>query len=430
MTVKPAVDDMVLDVHTLSRTKVIRMSCMVKQNQSQTVAQLTTQYNSGPSRIVSEHTVQWTLLDMKLCSKRPTCVPLLTKCHRQLRLRWAQEHHNWSMDQFAIQSPSPDKRGVKAMVTVVAWSDESQFVIHHADGRVRIRRLPGEQLLPQCTVGHTQAGGGGILLWGTFSWASLGPVVVVEQTMNTTGYLNIIADQLHPYMVSVFPAGNGMFQQDNASCHKAKIVLELFQEHDAEFQLMSWPPNSPDLNPIEHIWDVMGGQLRVQRPSIRNISDLRDRCLNIWYNLSPAIYQGLVASMPRRVEAVLHAKDLQDPSGSDLKPQNASKNSSVADEFDMFAQSRNTSFGSSKNRGSSYEDNTNLDQIEGGLASFTANKGKPMEGGDSRASDAKPNSGDRLANIPSVAGATAQSNAISNRRQMDKDDADSALFAL
>ncbi|GFQ67159.1 target of Myb protein 1 [Trichonephila clavata] len=70
--------------------------------------------------------------------------------------------------------------------------------------------------------------------------------------------------------------------------------------------------------------------------------------------------------------------NLQDPSGSDLKPQNASKNSSVADEFDMFAQSRNTSFGSSKNRGSSYEDNTNLDQIEGGLASFTANKGKPM----------------------------------------------------
>ncbi|GFU25368.1 transposase domain containing protein [Nephila pilipes] len=79
-------------------------------------------------------------------------------------------------------------------------------------------------------------------------------------------------------------------------------------EHDAEFQLMSWPPNSPDLNQIEHIWDVMGRQLRVQRPPIRNISDLRDRCLNIWYNLSPVIYEGLVAPMPRRVEAVLRAK--------------------------------------------------------------------------------------------------------------------------
>ncbi|CAL1285354.1 unnamed protein product [Larinioides sclopetarius] len=163
-------------------------------------------------------------------------------------------------------------------------------------------------MLPQCTVGHTQAGGGGIRLCGSFSWASLGPVVMVEQTMNATGYLNIIADQLHPYMTSVFPAGNGMFQQDNAPCHKVKVVLEWFQEHDAEFQLMSWPPNSPDINPIEHIWDVMGQQLRVQRPPIRNISDLRDRCLNIWYNLSPAIYPGLLASMPRRVEAVLRAK--------------------------------------------------------------------------------------------------------------------------
>ncbi|GFV44080.1 transposase domain containing protein [Trichonephila clavipes] len=52
----------------------------------------------------------------------------------------------------------------------------------------------------------------------------------------------------------------------------------------------------------------MGRQLRVQRPPIRNISDLCDRCLNIWYNRSPAIYQGLLASMSRRVKAVLYAK--------------------------------------------------------------------------------------------------------------------------
>ncbi|GFV15372.1 transposase domain containing protein [Trichonephila clavipes] len=71
---------------------------------------------------------------------------------------------------------------------------------------------------------------------------------------------------------------------------------------------MSWPHNSSDINPIEYIWDVMGRQLQVQRPPIRNISDLCDGCLNIWYNLSPTIYQGLVTSMPRRVEAVLYTK--------------------------------------------------------------------------------------------------------------------------
>ncbi|GFX63325.1 transposase domain containing protein [Trichonephila clavipes] len=110
-------------------------------------------------------------------------------------------------------------------------------------------------------------------------------------------------------MAYVFPAGNGMFQLDNAPCQKSKIALEWFQVHDAELQLMSWPPNSSDINPMEYIWDVMGRQLRVQRPPIHNISDLCDRCLNIWYNLSPAIYHGLVASMPRWVEAVLYAKD-------------------------------------------------------------------------------------------------------------------------
>ncbi|GFU98576.1 transposase domain containing protein [Trichonephila clavipes] len=105
----------------------------------------------------------------------------------------------------------------------VSWSDESRFVIHYAEGPIRIRCLPGAQLLPRCTVVHKHAGGGSIMLWRTFSWAFLGPVVVVEHTINATGYVNIIADLLHPYMTSVSPAGNGMFQQDNAPCHKAKI---------------------------------------------------------------------------------------------------------------------------------------------------------------------------------------------------------------
>ncbi|GFV43990.1 HTH_Tnp_Tc3_2 domain-containing protein [Trichonephila clavipes] len=63
---------------------------------------------------------------MGLRSKRPIRVPLLTKCHRQLRVRWAREHRDWSMDQWER----------------VAWSEESRFVIHPADDRIRIRRLP------------------------------------------------------------------------------------------------------------------------------------------------------------------------------------------------------------------------------------------------------------------------------------------------
>ncbi|GBM19761.1 hypothetical protein AVEN_274834-1, partial [Araneus ventricosus] len=90
--------------------------------------------------------------------------------------------------------------------------------------------------------------------------------------------------------------------------HKAWIVLEWFEEHTDEFHLMSWPPNSPDLNPMEHIWDVMERQLIAQTPPCPNISTLRDRFLDIWCNLSLVIYQKVVASMPRRVASVLKAK--------------------------------------------------------------------------------------------------------------------------
>ncbi|GFV15374.1 transposable element Tcb1 transposase [Trichonephila clavipes] len=79
--------------HAIKEKGRRRLSCMAEQNRSQTA-----QYNAGPSRIVSEHTVQRTLLDTGLRSKRPIRVPLLTKRHRQLHLRFAREHCDWSMD--------------------------------------------------------------------------------------------------------------------------------------------------------------------------------------------------------------------------------------------------------------------------------------------------------------------------------------------
>ncbi|GBN78056.1 hypothetical protein AVEN_220739-1 [Araneus ventricosus] len=119
--------------------------------------------------------------------------------------------------------------------------------------------------------------------------------------MKAANYLNIITDQLHPYMALVFPTGNGIFQQDTAPCHKARIVMEWFEEHTDEFHLMSWPPNSPDLNPMEHIWDVMELLLRAQTPQYPNISNIRvtaaktfgTTCLqsctkNLWH-LCPAV---------------------------------------------------------------------------------------------------------------------------------------------
>ena len=103
------------------------------------------------------------------------------------------------------------------------------------------------------------------MLLGIFTLAALGPLVVVGQTMKTADYLNRILDQLHPftgtsplYIVSDFPIENEILLQDNVQYHKARVVLEWFEEHKNEFQLISWSPDSPDLNSIIFFLDCHG----------------------------------------------------------------------------------------------------------------------------------------------------------------------------
>nr|KAF6336825.1 hypothetical protein mMyoMyo1_012044 [Myotis myotis] len=118
------------------------------------------------------------------------------------------------------------------------WSDESRFQLHHTDGRVRIWRKQHESMHPTCMSTTLQAGGGSVMVWGMFSWHDLGPLIHVEQCLNSTTYQSIVADQVHPIMLMTYPNGGGFFQQDNAPCHGAHIVQEWFQEHEGDFTLL------------------------------------------------------------------------------------------------------------------------------------------------------------------------------------------------
>ncbi len=115
-----------------------------------------------------------------------------------------------------------------------------------------------------------QAAGDGVMVWGIFSWHTLGPLVPIEHCLNATAYLSIVADHVNPFMTTVYPSSYGFFQQDNAPCHKAQIISDCFFEHDNEFTLLKWPPQSPDLNPIEHIWDVVEGEIHIRRQICSN----------------------------------------------------------------------------------------------------------------------------------------------------------------
>ena len=69
-----------------------------------------------------------------------------------------------------------------------------------------------------------------------------------------------------------------------------------------------WPPRSPDLNPIEHVWDEMKRRLRRQVLAPRNSQELRNVVVQEWENLPQGVIQNLIQSMPRRLQAVVTAR--------------------------------------------------------------------------------------------------------------------------
>ncbi len=167
---------------------------LVRDDRKATVTQITARYNQGMQNTISEHTTRRTLKQMSYSSRRPHRVPLLSAKNRKQRIQFAQTHQNWTIEDWKN----------------VAWSDESRFLLRHSDGRVRNWRKVNESMDPFCLVSSVQAGGGGggVMVWGIFSWHTLGPLVPIEHCLNTTAYLSIVADHVHPFMTTVYPSSD------------------------------------------------------------------------------------------------------------------------------------------------------------------------------------------------------------------------------
>ncbi len=86
-------------------------------------------------------------------------------------------------------------------------------------------------------------------------------------------------------------------------------ALPLSHRNTVVFTLsLNWPPQSPDLNPIEHLWDVVEREIRIMDVQPTNLQQLCDAIMSMWTKTSEECFQHLVESMPRRIKAALKAK--------------------------------------------------------------------------------------------------------------------------
>ena len=120
---------------------------------------------------------------------------------------------------------------------------------------------------------------------------------------------------LEEALLPVYEAGM-IFQHDNAPIHTAQDVKDWLEQHG--IHVLEWPPYSPDLNPIEHIWWALKKKVLELHPELEHqgkgaqaLSNLIDACKEAWQLIGDELLETLVQSMYHRMEAVIHAEGWQ-----------------------------------------------------------------------------------------------------------------------
>lgn len=259
------------------------------RNRTATSAQMQNELETARNVHVSALTVRRRLREAGLISRRPIKAPELTRAHKVARLRFARTHENWTIDDWRK----------------VLFSDETRISLKSSDGRQRVYRRRGEREAAFNFVPHEPFGRGSKMFWAGISFNGRTELVSIHaRAMNAEFYVeNILQEHVMPYAPFIGP--DFVFMQDNARPHVARVCIEYLNE--VRIEVMNWPARSPDLNPIEHLWDTIKRAVRRYLPAPQNLQQLEYVARHEWENVPQPVIENLIRSMPRRIQAVIRA---------------------------------------------------------------------------------------------------------------------------
>ncbi|GFX13594.1 transposable element Tcb1 transposase [Trichonephila clavipes] len=246
------------------------LAVTAKRKRRSTASDLSRQPSSATGTTVSRQTVYRRLGHIGLYARRPVrCAPL-TATHCRLQLTWSREHALWTPQQWSC----------------VMVSDESRFSLQSDSRRTLIWRAPGTRYHQENIIERHRYGGAKWLVRGGIILVFRTDLHVQSVTMTGRIYPDVILEQ-HVRLFRGAMGAEFLFMDDNARPHRANIVDECLQSED--ITRMDWPAYSPDLNPIEHVWDMLDRRIAARQLPPTCLPELRRALLDEWCNIPQAL---------------------------------------------------------------------------------------------------------------------------------------------
>lgn len=274
-------------ITTPQQDRYVQMSA--RRNPGATTNQLRDQLYQAHGIRVSRRTIGNRLHDVDLHCRRPWRAQPLNRGNRGSRLQWAQDHIDWDEDQWAN----------------VLFSDESRFGLHPDSRRVRVWRTPGNRQRMQHVQEVHSYRGGTIMVWAGISSAARTDLVLCDRFVNANSYINnILRPVVLPFAQNY--GQNFVLMHDNARAHTAAATTEFLEEH--QINVLPWPAQSPDLNPIEHAWDMLQRRVLQHVQNFDNRQQLFQALQAAWEEIPQEYFENIITSMGRRRRAVINAR--------------------------------------------------------------------------------------------------------------------------
>ena len=133
------------------------------------------------------------------------------------------------------------------------FSNESNFDMGPSNCQFMRHPKYSSALNPRYTI-KTKKHSLPVIVWGCFSYQQRGALTLlpINFRMNAAKYTEVLEEKLSLF-TDICEAD--AFQHDKAPCRTACAMTSWFQKH--QIQVLEWAGNSPDLNPIENLWQII-----------------------------------------------------------------------------------------------------------------------------------------------------------------------------